>query len=75
MRDDECEMTCFDRDKWLSDRDKRARLFLHLKFFDERCWDIERKMLRYQERNVEIIKEMCCYSYSKSNSIMILSWS
>ncbi len=35
-----CEIfaiACLDRNKWLYDQDKRARLFLHLKFFDEEC--------------------------------------
>jgi hypothetical protein len=67
-----CEMfaiACLDRNKWLSDRDKRARLFLHLKFFDKRCWDIERGVLRYQEGGVEIIKEVCCYPYPKFEHI------
>ncbi len=43
-----CEMfaiACLDRNKWLSDRDKRARLSLHLIFFDEECCCIRRKML------------------------------
>jgi hypothetical protein len=45
-------MTCLDRDKWLSDRDKRACLPLHLKFFGEGCWDIGRGV-------VEILREGC----------------
>jgi hypothetical protein len=36
----------FDRSKWLPDRNKRARLSLHLIFFDEKCCCIQREMLR-----------------------------
>jgi hypothetical protein len=52
MRDRENIAACLDRDKWLPDRNKRARLSLHLKIFR---WEVS----TYSVRNVEIIDEKC----------------
>jgi hypothetical protein len=53
-----------DRDKWWSDRNKRARLLFILTKKVRECVDIRRRMCLYSKNDVRLFKAMCSYQHS-----------